>query len=564
MDRGMFMVKSSIRVAAGLLIVASSACGTETGVLIEVTRDESVPAEVSRLEFYVGVDEIEGHPSSFIDFDVEDGARIDGRDLAEDPYRLMLRTGDYPDSGIMVAVVAFRNREIVGFGALERPVPFVDGKVTMWSVTLSAELPDGFDITDEDCLRFVDSEGNYVSIGRPGDLDCDGYIDGEGDCNDFDPGVNSGAAESCGNGVDEDCDDAVDENVDDDGDQVTTCDGDCNDGDPAINPSADDACDGIDNNCNGECDDGHDYDGDEFTVCGSRQFADGTCIIDEQEIDCNDDDSETYPGAAEICDGADNDCDGDCEEDSFLDRDGDLYTECGSFIGVCGKQDQYIDCAPENNSIFPGAPEQCNGEDDDCDGTFLETAPCFGRDPDDGTACSLGTRTCVESPGSGAWEGGCSFVPGDVLPVEACDAYDTCVDDPDAINCAIEAGLHGHCDVNFQVSDGVQCAGRAVPLPTGGSTTCTWAMLGGTTDLDGYLVGLVPVGTPDAVPALTLDACDAALRVNTALETPPASSQVVVLVRSEEAGGSVYMALSLTSRPTEVCAPPAGLVCDGP
>ena len=199
------MVPGPFRLAAGLFILASSACGTETGVLIEVTRDESVPADISRLEFYVGVDAIEEHPSTFVDFDVEDGARLDGRDLAEDPYRLMLRTGDYPDSGIMVAVVAFRNREIVGFGALERPVPFVDGKVTMWSLILSSELPDGFDITDQDCLRFVDSDGNYVSIGRPGDLDCDGYIDGEGDCNDFDPGVNSGAAEDCGNGVDEDC-----------------------------------------------------------------------------------------------------------------------------------------------------------------------------------------------------------------------------------------------------------------------------------------------------------------------------------------------------------------------
>jgi hypothetical protein len=558
------MVPGLFRVAAGLFILAS-ACGTETGVLIEVTRDETVPADINRLEFYVGVDEIEGHPSSFVDFDVEDGARLDGRDLAEDPYRLMLRTGDYPDSGIMVAVVAFRSREIVGFGALERPVPFVDGKVTMWNVTLSAELPDGFDITDQGCLRFVDSEGNYVSIGRPGDLDCDGYIDGEGDCNDFDPGVYDGAAENCGNGVDEDCDEAVDENVDDDGDQVTTCDGDCNDGDAAINPSADDGCDGIDNNCNGECDDGHDADGDEFTVCGSRQFTDGTCIIDEQKIDCNDEDAETYPNAAEICDGADNDCDGTCEDDTSLDRDGDLYTECGSFIGVCGKQDQYIDCAPENAAIHPGAPEQCNGEDDDCDGAFLESAPCFGRDPEDDTACSLGTRTCVESAGSGTWQDECGYDADDALPVEACDAYDICADDPDAIHCAIEAGLHGNCDVNFQVEDGVQCAGRAVPLPTSGSTTCTWTMLGGTTDLGGYLVGLVPVGTPDAVPALTLDVCDAALRVDTAVETPPATSQVVVLVRNDDGGGgTVYMALSLTSRPTEACAPPAGLVCNGP
>ncbi len=557
------MVPSSFRVVAGLLLVAS-ACSTETGVLIEVTRDETVPADVGRLEFYVGTDEIAGHPASFVDFDAEDGTRIPGRDLAEDPYRLMLRSGAGAGSGVMVAVLAMRNQEVVGFGALAGPVPFVEGKVTMWSVVLSAELPDGFVITDEGCLRFVDAEGSYVSIGRPGDLDCDGWIDGDGDCNDLDPGVNSGAAETCGNGVDEDCDQAVDENVDDDGDQVTTCDGDCNDADPEVNPAADDACDGVDNNCNGECDDSHDGDGDEFTVCGSRQFDDGTCIIDEGNIDCNDEDGSTYPGAAETCDGADNDCDGTCDDDSFLDRDGDLYTECGSLVGVCGKDDRYVDCAPEDPAIFPGAPERCDGADDDCDGEFLETAPCFARNPDDAAACGLGVRTCVESEGSGDWAGECNYSAEEPLPVEACDAYEACASDPDAIHCAIDSGLHGDCDVNFQVADGAQCPGRAAPLPTGSSTTCTWAMLGGTTELDGYLVGLVPVDSPGLTPALTLDVCDAAISVTSLVEALPASSQVVILVRREESGGDVYMALSLTSVPNAGCAPPAGLVCSGP
>ena len=552
------MMRSLVRV--GLLLVGS-ACSTETGVLIEVTRDDTVPAEVDRLEFYVGIDKIDGHPSNFVDFDSEDGARVSGRDLAEDPYRMMLRTGDYPDNQIMAAVLAVQAGEVVGFGALDAPVPFVDGKVTMWSIVLSAELPDGFAVTEEGCLHFVDAEGNYVSIGRPGDLDCDGWIDGEGDCNDYDPGVNQGATEICENGVNEDCDDQTDEIEDNDGDQVTNCDGDCDDGNPEVKPGNDDGCDGIDNDCNGTCDDTHDSDGDQFTVCGSRQFTDGTCIIEEGKIDCNDDDEETYPGAAEICDGADNDCDGACEEDGLLDRDGDKYTECGSVIDACGTNDHYIDCQPEDGEVHPGAPEQCDGVDNDCDGQFLETAPCFARDPDSEASCALGVRTCVESEGSGDWAGECTYSAESPLPVEACDAYDSCAADPDALHCAIE-GKQSDCDINFEVSTGLQCPGRAVTLPTGGSATCTWQMLGGTTDIGGFLAGLVPAASPDGALALSLDICDAALRVTVATETPPATAEVIILVRSDE-GVDEYFALDLRSVPAAGCSPPAGLVCTG-
>jgi hypothetical protein len=547
----------------GLLVLLASACSTETGVLIEVTRDDSVPADVNRLEFYAGIGKIENHPSSFVDFDLEDGTRVDGRDLAVDPYRLMLRTGDYPDSDIMVAVLAYRNREVVGFAALPGPVPFVEGKVTMWSLVLSAELPDGFVITENGCVRFVDQEGNYVSIGRPGDLDCDGYIDGDGDCNDLDPGINSGAAEVCENGIDEDCDLETDENVDDDGDLVTTCDGDCDDGDPAIKPDADDACDGIDNNCNGVCDDSHDSDGDLFTVCGSKQFDDGTCLIDENKIDCDDGDPAVNPGAVEICDGVDNDCNGTCEDSGELDPDGDRYTDCGSVLGVCGTSPHLIDCAPDRSEIHPGASELCNGKDDDCDGEFLETAPCFGHNPDNETQCSLGVRTCVESEGSGSWAGECTYNGEETVPIEACNAYDSCSSDPDAIHCAIEGGVHGDCDVNFEVSTGLQCPQRVVALPTDGSTACSWRLLGGTTEIGDYLVGLVALDTPDAAPQVTLDICAAALRVDQPLETPPATAALVFLVRQDDPG-DVYMAIDLASVPNDTCSPPSGLVCNGP
>lgn len=561
MMRGSVMSPSLIRAAAALLL-AASACSTETGVLIEVSRDDTVPADVDRLEFYVGIDKIDGHPANFVDFDSEDGARVDGRDLAADPYRLMLRVGDYPDNGIMVAVLAYRNREVVGFGALDGPVPFVDGKVTMWSVVLTGQLPDGFVITDNGCLRFVDAEGNYVSIGRPGDLDCDGYLDGQGDCNDLDPGTNSGASETCENGIDEDCDGAIDENVDDDGDLVTTCDGDCNDGDPAINPAADDGCDGVDNNCDGVCDEAHDSDGDQYTVCGSRQFDDGTCIVDVNKIDCDDGNPNSNPGALEICDGQDNDCNGVCEDSSELDPDEDAYTECGSVIGVCGKSDHFVDCDPDSGDVHPGAPERCNGVDDDCDGSFLETAPCFGRDVA-GTSCSLGVRSCAESDGSGDWTSDCSYQSSELsqVPIDACAAYETCVqsgaDEP--FRCAVSSGEAHACDVNFQVSTGLQCPDRQVALPTDGSG-CTWSIVGGTMEFGDYLVGLVPADVPDATPAVSISVCAALVRVTTVGTAVPAHAAVALLRRSGTDGDD-FIALELASVPNEGCAPPAGLVC---
>ncbi len=72
------------------------------------------------------------------------------------------------------------------------------------------------------------------------------------------------------------------------------------------------------------------------------------------DVDCRDDDASVHPGAPEICDGKDNDCDGVADEG--FDQDGDGYTTCGG------------DCADTVPSIHPGAVEVFNGVDDDCNG----------------------------------------------------------------------------------------------------------------------------------------------------------------------------------------------------
>jgi hypothetical protein len=175
--------------------------------------------------------------------------------------------------------------------------------------------------------------------------------------------------------------------VDADGDGYPE-DEDCNDQDAAVYPDADEACNGIDDDCDGDIDEGVtetfylDDDGDGFGAAEAYQSCDlttGSGYVDNGD-DCDDSSAEVYPGAEEVCDSVDNDCDDDIDEglDSttwYVDADADGYGNAEESVEVCadpgdGYSEESGDCDDEVATVNPGATEVCgNGLDDDCDGT---------------------------------------------------------------------------------------------------------------------------------------------------------------------------------------------------
>jgi hypothetical protein len=199
--------------------------------------------------------------------------------------------------------------------------------------------------------------------------------------------------------------------ADDDGDGYTIAAGDCDDGVVEVNPGATELCNGVDDDCDFEVDEGYpDSDGDGFDTCGFGNPA---------QADCDDREPMSHPGRSEECDGIDNDCDGETDE-GLSPRP--CETACGSGEDRC-EGGRWVCSAPQSCECTPaGAVEEescgnCGVHTRVCDSDLRWSAwgPCTGEglcavgavNTEDCGNCGERSRSCTATCGWSAW-GACT------------------------------------------------------------------------------------------------------------------------------------------------------------
>jgi hypothetical protein len=228
---------------------------------------------------------------------------------------------------------------------------------------------------------------------------------------------------------------------------------DCEPGDALINPRASELCDGLDNDCDGQVDDdtlgaGGDCETGFLGVCAA-----GTQVCASGSPSCEPD----TLASDEVCDGLDNDCDGEVDEAAtgglarwFLDTDGDGWGDSAAFVDDCTGPPGYVansgDCNEGDPFISPAAPEiDTNEVDENCNGFFA----CFSDADGDGYGRGLATDTwataCGPEPAAAVDGGDCNDNVATISPAAVDLANDELDNNCDgAWNCVIDGDDDGY------------------------------------------------------------------------------------------------------------------------
>ena len=178
-------------------------------------------------------------------------------------------------------------------------------------------------------------------------------------------------------------------------------------------------------------------------------------------LDCDDSDPQVHPHAEERCNGRDDDCDEEVDEDApalhhwYVDQDGDDWGRDGDTLPACSRPEGYAgkagDCDDRDPEIHPMAAEVCDGEDQDCDDVIDEDAIDAVVRYDDVDGDGYGDpdteRSLCEDDGQGTTLGGdcddslASVNPGQ--PETCCDGLDNDCDVRPDQPCSGDVGRWG-------------------------------------------------------------------------------------------------------------------------
>ena len=330
-------------------------------------------------------------------------------------------------------------------------------------ITMS-QMPLFVDISDSDVSdsRYENSVNNVISADPQFVGSGDYHLLGTSPCVDLASAVGvpsvdiDGESRPVGGGYDIGADEVVDcEDTDGDGYyNMAGCPGslgvDCNDGDPNINPGATEVCDNVDNDCNGSTDEDYIVDESCFLpgACAAENVA--SSCVDGVETLC----STGIPAADDAsCNNIDDDCDGSTDEDYIVD-------ESCFLPGACAAENVASSCVAGAETLcstgIPAADDAtCDGVDDDCDGSTDEDYASVSTTCGIGACAATGATSCV------AGSVGDSCTPGTPAADDAtCDGVD---DDCDGVNDEDYAPVPTTCGVGACESTGVtSCVGGVV------------------------------------------------------------------------------------------------------